>query len=120
MLTPVHVMGSSSEDSSEQEESTDSSSSSTNSSGSSEPRNFRLLSDVYNDTEEMELTDELLLLGIEEPNNYEQDEKEIDWKKEMQAEMDAIKKNKTWVLTDLPPGRKPIILKWVYKPKKNT
>ena len=68
----------------------------------------------------MKLTDELLLLRIEEPNNYDQDEKEIDWKKAMQAEMDAIEKNRTWVLTDLPHGRKPIILKWVYKLKKNT
>lgn len=38
----------------------------------------------------------------------------------MQAEMDAIERNKTWVLTDLPPGRKTISLKWVYKLKKNT
>lgn len=34
---------------------------------SSEPRNFRLLSDVYNDTEEIEISDELLLIGVDEP-----------------------------------------------------
>lgn len=59
-------------------------------------------------------------MGIEEPGNFKDAVKEPEWKKAMQVEMDAIEKNKTWVLTDLPPGRKAISLKWVYKLKKNT
>lgn len=43
-----------------------------NSSGSSEPRRFRLLSDVYNEIEEVKLEDELLLLSIDEPDCYSQ------------------------------------------------
>lgn len=81
---------------------------------------FRLLSDVYNDTEEIDLPAEMLLLGIEEPSNFDHAVKDIEWQKAMRVEMDAIEKNKTWVLTDLPPGRKPITLKWIYKLKKNT
>ncbi|KAL8119157.1 hypothetical protein AgCh_016606 [Apium graveolens] len=38
----------------------------------------------------------------------------------MQEKMVSIEKNKTSVLTELPPGRKAISLKWVYKIKNNT
>ncbi|PNX58743.1 reverse transcriptase, partial [Trifolium pratense] len=37
----------------------------------------------------------------------------------MVAEIEAIKKNKTWELTDLPKGQKTIGVKWVYKTKLN-
>lgn len=35
----------------------------------------------------------------------------------MKSELDALEQNSTWVLTDLPPGKKPIGCKWVYKIK---
>ncbi|XP_071709316.1 uncharacterized mitochondrial protein AtMg00820-like [Rutidosis leptorrhynchoides] len=35
----------------------------------------------------------------------------------MNSEMEALYRNKTWVLTDLPPNRKPIGNKWIYKIK---
>lgn len=38
--------------------------------GSTEPRRLRLLSDVYTETEQMVLEDELLFVGIDEPTNY--------------------------------------------------
>lgn len=88
---------------------------------STEPRKFRLLSDVYNDTEEVELPDdELLYAGIDEPTGFSEAVKESEWKVAMQTEIDAIEKNQTWVLTDLPAGRKAINLKWVYKLKRDT
>lgn len=34
------------------------------------PRNFRLIEDVYQETEEVEIEDELLLMGIDEPSSY--------------------------------------------------
>lgn len=38
----------------------------------------------------------------------------------MMAEIETIKENNTWILTELPPGHKPIGLKWVYKLKKDS
>lgn len=61
-----------------------------------------------------------MLLGVEEPVCYNKAEGELEWRKAMQCEIDVMEKNKTWVLKDLPPGRKVIGLKWVYKVKKNT
>lgn len=38
----------------------------------------------------------------------------------MKVEIEAIERNGTWELTDLPPGKWAIDLKWVFKLKKNT
>lgn len=62
----------------------------------------------------------MLLLGAEEPKTFEQAKNNDEWNEAMKTEIEAIEKNKTWVLTELPPGRKPISLKWVYKIKKET
>ena len=37
----------------------------------------------------------------------------------MLEEMNSIESNQTWRLVPLPPGHRPIGLKWVYKVKKN-
>ena len=37
----------------------------------------------------------------------------------MQLEMDAVEKNRTWELADLPRGHRAITLKWVYKLKRD-
>lgn len=87
---------------------------------SGEPRRLRLLSEVYDETEEIELDSELLLTSVEDPTSYKEAMQETEWEKAMQTEVDAIEKNKTWVMTDLPPGQKVIGLKWVYKLKKDT
>nr|GEW66011.1 zinc finger, CCHC-type [Tanacetum cinerariifolium] len=39
------------------------------------------------------------------------------WKKEINDEIDSIMGNNTWVLTDLPPGCKPLGCKWIIKRK---
>ena len=88
--------------------------------GSNSPRNFRLISDIYNETEEIEITNELLLAGIDEPVCYGQAIKEDAWKNAMDCEIEAIERNGTWELTDLPTGHKAIDLKWVYKLKRDT
>lgn len=51
----------------------------------------------------MELEDELLLMGIDEPVNYSQACTEKEWRKAMEIEIESIEKNKTWELTNLPP-----------------
>lgn len=90
------------------------------SSGSTEPHRFRLHSDVYNDAAEVDLNDEeLLFVGAEEPQNFAQADIKEQWKIAMKNEISAVEKNNTWVLTDLPPGRRAISLKWVYKIKKD-
>lgn len=70
-----------------------------------------MLNDIYNDAEEVELGDELLLIGIDELINYGQACKEIKWRSAMEREMESIEKNNTWVLTNLPPDNKAIDLK---------
>ena len=40
-----------------------------------------------------------------------------DWKEACQYEIDALAKNETWDLVDLPPGRKAVKSKWVFKLK---
>lgn len=90
------------------------------SSSSSEPQNFRLLSDIYNETEELEAENEMLLLGIDEPKNYIEAASEKAWEQAMNTEIEAIEKNNTWTLVELPPGNKAVGLKWVYKLKRDT
>ena len=87
---------------------------------SNPPRNFRLISDIYNETEEGELAEELLLAGIDEPACYNQAIKQDEWKVAMDCEMEAIERNHTWELTDLPSAHRAIDLKWVYKVKRDT
>jgi hypothetical protein len=41
------------------------------------------------------------------------------WRDAMNAEIDAIERNKTWALTILPKGVKIIGVKWIFKTKLN-
>lgn len=59
-------------------------------------RQYRSLTDIYENTEEVELDEELLFLGIEKPATYNQAAKERAWKDAMQCEIDAIERNHTW------------------------
>ena len=43
----------------------------------------------------------------------------IKWMKAMEAEMDSLHKNEAWELTELPPDRKAVGSKWIYKKKKH-
>ena len=53
----------------------------------------------------------------EEPISFDEAHDSKNWMAAMQAEYDAIVKNGTWYLVDLPPGKKTIGTKWVYKLK---
>lgn len=84
-----------------------------------EPLKVRRLSDIYNDTEEVTLDEELYLMGTEEPANFKEASKDKNWRRAMEAEINSIEKNATWKLTEIPAGQKIIGLKWIFKLKKD-
>ncbi|GJZ85769.1 zinc finger, CCHC-type containing protein [Tanacetum coccineum] len=82
------------------------------------PRGFRSLDGIYEDTEIVTLDpEELMMMETDQPTTFKEAVSMKEWREAMQAELESIKKNKTWKLTDLPPGHRAIGLKWVYKPK---
>jgi hypothetical protein len=54
-----------------------------------------------------------------EPRSFTEAEKDAAWRAAMKAEMDAVEKNRTWELADLPCGHRAITLKWVFKLKRD-
>nr|GEW08725.1 ribonuclease H-like domain-containing protein [Tanacetum cinerariifolium] len=54
---------------------------------------------------------------ISEPKTYSKAAKDIRWIEAVNQEMEALNRNGTWIIVDLPVGRKPIGGKWVYKVK---
>lgn len=69
--------------------------------------------------DEAELQNLAAFCNNEDPIFYEEAAKSENWKKAMDQEIDAIEKNHTWELVDLPKGAKKIGVKWVYKTKFN-
>ena len=61
----------------------------------------------------------LLLTPSGEPSTYAEAEHDEHWHAAMLEELRSIEENKTWTLTDLPAGYKPIGLKWVFKLKRD-
>ncbi len=55
--------------------------------------------------------------SIPEPQTYAEAKGIQKWEHAMDVELQSLKKNHTWVLSDLPPRKKPISCKWVYKVK---
>lgn len=60
-----------------------------------------------------------MLMGVDEPINYGQASKKMEWRHAMYQELELIERNDTWKLMELPPGKKVIDLKWVFKLKKD-
>ncbi|KAK1645758.1 hypothetical protein QYE76_063563 [Lolium multiflorum] len=61
----------------------------------------------------------LLLTTADEPSSVVGALQDASWSKAMEEEMGCIEENETWTLADLPPGHKPIGLKWVFKVKRD-
>ena len=60
-----------------------------------------------------------ITVGVE-PNSYRQASRDANWRSAMQSEIDALEKNGTWSLVTLPPGKKALGSRWVYKIKYNS
>lgn len=53
----------------------------------------------------------------DEPKDFKQAVSNQNWCEAMKKEIDALEKNETWKITELPPGKKSIDSKWIYKIK---
>jgi hypothetical protein len=62
---------------------------------------------------------QLFAVAADEPATLAEAEQDVHWRTAMTEEIQAIEDNHTWVLTNLPPGRKAIDLKWVFKVKRD-
>ncbi|CAH9093346.1 unnamed protein product [Cuscuta epithymum] len=52
-----------------------------------------------------------------EPNNFGEAVRDPQWREAMSREIQALERTSTWEIRDLPPGKKAIYCKWVYKIK---
>ena len=68
--------------------------------------------------EEEDMTNLAMFVAVD-PISFEDAVKSEKWRHAMDLELEAIEKNGTWELTDLPDGGKKIGVKWVYKTKLN-
>jgi hypothetical protein len=66
-----------------------------------------------------DLEAQLHLTCNDEPQSFAEAERHAAWRAAMQSEMDAVEKNCTWELADLPRGHSTITLKWVFKLKRD-
>jgi len=72
--------------------------------------------DVEHLTQEMQ---QLAMIVTNDPLAFEEAAKSRVWKDAMKNEIEAIERNGTWELIDLPPGAKKIGVKWIFKTKIN-
>lgn len=56
---------------------------------------------------------------LKESKSYQQAAQFLAWQEAMNKEFTALQNTNTWTVVDLPPGKKPIKCKWVYKIKYN-
>jgi hypothetical protein len=63
--------------------------------------------------------EELHVVSSNEPASFAEVERSLSWRKAMMEEMDSIEENGIWSLIDLPPSRKLIGVKWVFKVKQD-
>ncbi|XP_031494234.1 uncharacterized mitochondrial protein AtMg00820-like [Nymphaea colorata] len=57
------------------------------------------------------------LLGHSEPSSFHKAMQFSEWRNAMAVEVRALEENSTWDVIDLPPNKRPIGCKWVYKLK---
>ena len=86
--------------------STSSSASSRNSTNNeTPPRKFHSLVEIYEKPQALFITN---------PKTFQEVAQKEEWHKVMEEELVAIRKNEIWELVDLPEGKTPIRVKWVF------
>ena len=55
--------------------------------------------------------------NVQVPNSIQEALKSLEWRKTFSEEIKALEKNGTWVISDLPPGKKPVACKWIFSIK---
>ena len=60
------------------------------------------------------------IMKVTKPRYYHEAVKDSRWRVVMEEEIRALEKNQTWILQDLPHGKKHISCKWVYRVKYNS
>ena len=96
---------------------TESSSSFGSNSNSDKIQRMGSLSDICAQDEIDNLTHSAFLSF--QPTCFDEAVKEKEWVDAMNNKIDAIERNKTWNLVDLPANKNPVGVKWVYKTKLN-
>ncbi|GJR61824.1 retrovirus-related pol polyprotein from transposon TNT 1-94, partial [Tanacetum coccineum] len=81
----------------------------------SPPLKIRTLDDIYADPHAQPYA-----LYASDPVSYKEAVERQEWKQAMKEEMQAIERNQTWELVDLPNDKSPIGLKWLFRTKFNT
>eukprot|EP00253_Pinus_taeda_P029848 PITA_29848 len=79
-------------------------------------KNFRNLSDIYDEGMNSLFA---LFCHVDDPIHFEDAIKDKKWIEAMDEEMNSIERSKTWDLVELPKGKEVIGVKWVYKTKSN-
>eukprot|EP00253_Pinus_taeda_P011559 PITA_11559 len=79
-------------------------------------KKFRNLSDIYDEGVNSLFA---LYCHVDDPVHFEEAIKDKKWIEAMDDEINAIERNKTWDLVELPKGKEVIGVKWVYKTKSN-
>ncbi|KAK4404009.1 Retrovirus-related Pol polyprotein from transposon RE2 [Sesamum angolense] len=54
---------------------------------------------------------------LQEPKDFCEAQEKQEWREAMQQEIDALERNKTWEISDLPQGKNVIGCRWIYKIK---
>lgn len=74
---------------------------------------------LSDEEDEVQQLQQFAMFAENDPTNFEEAVKSPTWREAMDREIQAIERNGTWELTELPRGAKKIGVKWIFKTKLN-